>query len=405
MSGFSVPAFNFIYQGLPAASGTLNVYQTGTTTPVIIYSDGALTTPLSNPLTLDGNGQAKFYVTGAVNLRLDAYTQSGTLIQSIDPVYPVGSGTIGTVIDQGTNLTLTAAYVGNNIIATAPITITLPLTTTLSNAFYIDFNAQSGAITFAPQSTDKINLGSSGASYIAAQGASGRLWTDAMGNWGTNFLYVVPKSFVTLKRQVFTSTGTYTPSAGMLYCDVEVWGAGGGGGGVGSVAVTAAAGGGAGGYSKKSFSAAAIGASQTVTIGAGGTAGAGTTSGTGGTGGGTAFGGLINATGGAGGGATTGSTIPNQGVGGSGSGGTVNNVGQTGGYPFFGGTILQACSGQGGNTSLGGCGPSVGGAQAAGNAATSNSGSGASGAVSNGVNSAGGVGGSGFCVVTEYCSQ
>lgn len=90
MAGFSVPQFQFIYQGAPASGGSLYVYQTGTTTPVTCYSDGALTTPIANPITLDSNGQAKFYTTGAVSLRLDGYTSGGTLIQSIDPVYPVG---------------------------------------------------------------------------------------------------------------------------------------------------------------------------------------------------------------------------------------------------------------------------------------------------------------------------
>lgn len=91
MAGFSVPVFEWIYQGLPASSGQVFIYQTGTTTPVTIYADGGLVTPLSNPLTLDANGQCKFYVSGAVNLRLDGYTATGTLIQSIDPVYPVGA--------------------------------------------------------------------------------------------------------------------------------------------------------------------------------------------------------------------------------------------------------------------------------------------------------------------------
>lgn len=92
-TGFSVPVFTFFYLGQVAANGSVYVYQTGTTTPVTIYADSGLITPLSNPLNLDANGQCKFYVSGAVNLRLDAYTGlsgAGTLIESVDPVYPVG---------------------------------------------------------------------------------------------------------------------------------------------------------------------------------------------------------------------------------------------------------------------------------------------------------------------------
>lgn len=93
MAGFSVPQFQFVYQGLPASGGSVNVYQTGTTTPVTCYSDGGLTTPISNPITLDANGECKFYVSGSVNLRMDGYTATGTLIESIDPVFPTGETT------------------------------------------------------------------------------------------------------------------------------------------------------------------------------------------------------------------------------------------------------------------------------------------------------------------------
>lgn len=93
-AGFSVPLITWMYQGAVAASGSMYVYQTGTTTLVSIYADAGLTTPLSNPVNLDSNGQAVFYVSGQTNLRLDGYTGlagAGTLIKSIDPVYPVGT--------------------------------------------------------------------------------------------------------------------------------------------------------------------------------------------------------------------------------------------------------------------------------------------------------------------------
>src|SRR6185369_12790577 len=77
-------------------------------------------------------------------------------------------------------------------------------------------------------------------------------------------------------KQIFTSSGTYTPTTGMLYCIVECVGGGGGGGGVTGTAsqIYQGGGGGSGGYSRLIASAATIGASQTVTIGAAGTAGA-----------------------------------------------------------------------------------------------------------------------------------
>lgn len=109
---------------------------------------------------------------------------------------------------------------------------------------------------------------------------------------------------------VFTSSGTYTPTAGMKTVDVICYGGGGGGGGGGraaaGVAISGGGGGGGGGRAIGSFTATQIGASQTVTIGAAGAAGAAaaadSTNGNAGTGGGyTALGNLLLARGGGGG--------------------------------------------------------------------------------------------------------
>lgn len=72
-------------------------------------------------------------------------------------------------------------------------------------------------------------------------------------------------SIKTVSKQIFTSSGTYTPSTGMAYCLVRIVG-GGGGGGVGG----GASAGGAGGGAEVLLTAAQIGASKMVTIGAGG---------------------------------------------------------------------------------------------------------------------------------------
>jgi hypothetical protein len=76
--------------------------------------------------------------------------------------------------------------------------------------------------------------------------------------------------------QTFTSSGTYTPTTGMVYCITEAVGSGGGGGGSANSTtsfICAGGGGGGGGYARKISTAAAIGASQTVTIGNAGAAG------------------------------------------------------------------------------------------------------------------------------------
>lgn len=72
--------------------------------------------------------------------------------------------------------------------------------------------------------------------------------------------------------QAITSSGTYTPTAGMAYCIAEIIGGGGGGGGTSGSGSNSSGGGGggAGGYIKTLYTAAQVGASAVVTIGAGG---------------------------------------------------------------------------------------------------------------------------------------
>ena len=89
MAGYSVPNYAWYYQGQVAAAGTMRVYVSGSTTLVNTFADGGLVTPLTNPVTLDANGQAVFYTDGTQLLRLDGYTANGTFIKSIDPVFPV----------------------------------------------------------------------------------------------------------------------------------------------------------------------------------------------------------------------------------------------------------------------------------------------------------------------------
>jgi hypothetical protein len=216
-------------------------------------------------------------------------------------------------------------------------------------------------------------------------------------------------SFVSVNVQKFAASATYTPSAGMVWCSIEVWGGGGGGGGGETTTSGSCGGGGAGGYDKLVASAATIGASQSVTIGAGGLAGS-NTGGTGGTGGTTSVGALVQATGGTGGIGNTGSAGVAGGAGGVGSGGSYSATGQPGGPGPYANAVAVWFTGAGGATSLGGNGASQiytsGNISIAGANAVANSGSGGSGAGFYGSSTqrAGGVGGSGYVVITEYIS-
>lgn len=208
-------------------------------------------------------------------------------------------------------------------------------------------------------------------------------------------------------RQVFSASGTYTPSAGMIFCDVEGEGGGGGGGGCTGAGGTSSAGGGgaAGGYFKVRLTAAQIGASKAVTIGAAGAAGAAGPN-TGGTGGATSIGVLATANGGLGG--TGGSASASLaisgtgGVGGTATGGDINIQGGRGQSGFLLGTTAGARSGRGAD-SVFGRGGYESGPTGPGIAGTGN-GSGGSGGTATATSQAGGAGVPGFLTITEYCS-
>lgn len=199
-------------------------------------------------------------------------------------------------------------------------------------------------------------------------------------------------------RRVYLVAGspaTWTKPSGLKYVDVEVIGGGGGGGGANSASAYAGGGGG-GGYSRELIAVASLGATETVTTGAGGAAGS-SSGGNGGTGGTSSFGSLCSATGGAGGNALgAGNGYEKGGAGGAGSGGDFNATGGTGGTAS--GATSGLTSGMGGNSIYGG------GALPNFSAANGNTGNtyggGGSGAI--GSSATGGVGGAGIVIVTEH---
>jgi hypothetical protein len=206
--------------------------------------------------------------------------------------------------------------------------------------------------------------------------------------------------------QVFAASGTYTPTAGMVYCQITCVGAGGGGGSsVGGGAATAAAGGGGGSGETRVgiFDAATIGASKAVTVGTGGIAG--TAGGDGGTGVTSSVGVLISSVGGSGGIAGTsfsGNGISTLGgIGGTGgSGGDYSMAGTPGSPGVVAGSSAFALSGAGAVSSIGGgtIGVTTGNP---GNTAT-NPGCGGSGGASSTVSKDGGAGADGYVIVVEF---
>jgi len=216
--------------------------------------------------------------------------------------------------------------------------------------------------------------------------------------------------------QVFTTSGTYTPTAGMSYCTIECVGGGGGGGG--SVAATSSTvscggGGGGGGYGRKTVAAATIGASQTVTIGAGGSGVSGSNGNAGGT---TSVGSIVTATGGGGGTnnlATQTSGQTSAGIGGAGGVGTSGDLNAYGGGGGTGIAVLFPAvsvifvGGTGGISIFGGGGVGAGSYIAGavnGTSGTAYGGGGGGGACWNSSSAAstGGSGSGGIVIITEY---
>lgn len=214
----------------------------------------------------------------------------------------------------------------------------------------------------------------------------------------------------TVKRTLYPSSTTYTPSPGMIFCDVEVVAAGGGGGGAAGGSGTSAAGGGGGygGYARKLFTAAQIGASKAISIGA---LGAGGTAGNnpGGAAGSTTFGTTLLVCAGGGGGAgsaalTTAGVPAAGGSGGTATGGDINIRGSNGFASFILGGANGGLSGQGGS-GIFGAGGYPSGPNGSGNGGNGNGSGGSGGATNTAGNAAGAQGSPGAVIVIEYCTQ
>jgi hypothetical protein len=215
---------------------------------------------------------------------------------------------------------------------------------------------------------------------------------------------VTGKTF-SINIQTFSANGTYTPTSGMVYCQVEAVGGGGGSGGLtggGATTQYNSSGGGGGGYQSSILSAATIGASKAVAIGAGGTAGA-AAAGNAGNGDDTTLGTtLVVAKGGSG---SLGGFLTPGGAGGVAGTGTVFVPGQNGESAPISAAVTQAfASGAGGDSYFGRGGK--GGSSNAASVGIVGTGFGAGAAGANGYNSganfAGAAGTAGYMVITEY---
>lgn len=267
-----------------------------------------------------------------------------------------------------------------------------------------------GSLTFAGSTS-----GSAVISVAAAAGSVSLQLPTTNGSTGyaltTNGSGVLSWSAVSggpiqVTRQVFTGSGSYTPTSGTDYAIIECIGGGGGGAGVtGAVGyLLTGSGGGFGSYSRALVDAATIGFSQVVTVGAGG---AGSSGANGANGTASSVGSLCVANGG--GGATLVSTVQISQPGSGGTAGTGNIVASPGGIGGSGflcvcTSSVQMYSGAGGSSHFGGGAIGVWTATSlAGNNAAGYGSGGSGGYVANvATNVAGGNGSAGIVIITEF---
>jgi hypothetical protein len=271
----------------PAASAT-SVIVDDTTTNATMYptwvtaSSGSLplkvtSTKLSfNPstgtMTLTGSLSSSTGVTSSAGLNLLTYTYTGSAVNYFN-IINNATGTGPLLEATGSDSTVPFLLGAKNaqfIFHDRSSTISGKIQ--LNNAASTNFTA----LTVATAQATNLTLTLPAADAAAAN-------APMVSNAAGVLSFLTQAAITKVNIQTFTSSGTYTPTAGMKYCIIEAIGSGAGGGGSANQVTggTAGGGGGAGSYARLNATAATIGASQAVTVGNAGTGGAaGTNDGT-----------------------------------------------------------------------------------------------------------------------------
>ena len=385
-------------------------------------SGGIQTSALTGDVTKAAGGTATTIAASAVETAMiedDAVTYAKMQNIATDSLIGRDTAATGSPETIGLNATLSMDGAGNlqraaltgDVTASAGSNATTIANDVVTYAKMQDVAANSFLARAAGTSGD-VSAVALAASQLAGRGSAGNVTAITLGSGLSMSSDTLSSTATDTTTQltavrVYTASDTWSKPAGLYAIVVQVLGGGGAGGGTaltGAAQCAAANGGAGGGGSIKRIAAASLGATETVTIGAGGTAGtAGNNAGN--AGGTTSFGAHLSATGGSGGAGDAAATPPvnnstappSPGVG---SSGDLNFTGSPGGRGF---TIsaVYALSGGGGSSSFGGGGKQVYGAT--GEAGT-NYGAGGSGssATQNEAARAGGAGTAGIVIVYEY---
>jgi hypothetical protein len=377
-NGSSDPAVNFAEGQLPGTVNNSNRAGMAAIARFVKDTDGSLTTAGSaNAYTLTINGRMTPLATGHFLTFKASFSNTGAATIAVTNADAVA---LGTKAIRGPG---DVALTSGQMISGGVYQCRYDTAANSAAGAWILLNPNAGTVTGPASST----VGH----FAIFNNTGGTLLADAGATTPTVIVYTTPGA----------NTWTKATYPGMTAVIVEVIGAGGGSGGTaatgGAESAIAAAGGG-GGYSMKRIAVATLGATETVTIGAGGTAGASGNN-AGGTGGTTSFGSHLSATGGGagGGGGNAATGNPSGTAGGIGSSGDLNLKGEPSAPGAWNTSIALLLGTTGGSAARGGGGGSAGAANAGGNY-----GGGASGPVSftSAAAKVGAAGADGVCIVT-----
>lgn len=462
MAGTINPIVRVAYNGAIYAGARVHIYQSGTTTPITTYTDGAMTSANANPAITNSNGEITVYAPTTNALRFLIKTSDDvTTIADIDPVYPTPiltgltagvsalnllDSTQATAIYNSAGVLVLKSSVGVELSSNEPILdsnganlLSFTSNTSAVNRVNIANAATAVAPVISAKGTDT-NIGitlqgkGTGVTTVGQSSAPTTINGNTINVSGTNAtvqgsastqvgLFTLPAAdgsngqaittngsktlgFASMPYTAgfasvasFSSSGTWNVPAGITKCFIELWGAGGGGGGAGTTN-SASGGGGAGAYLNKLLTIPNGTTSLSITIGTGGSGGL-SSGGNGGNGSGAS-----TVTG-------TGITTLSAGVGNGGigcAGGSGGFAGGSGGTATGGDINISGQAGGasvnlnaggtgiGGSSPRGGAGGSVSQYNTTGNPGNSPGGGGA-GTVAGGSSQAGGAGANGFCII------
>lgn len=287
--------------GTPLAGGKLNWTITTTTTAKNTYpteADAEAGTNANvNPVVLDADGRSPvaIWITGRYRLR--TYTSADVLIADDDPIVEGSSAAAA----QSSS----ASYGGNNSGSANALAFTYsPAITSYTNGAVLRGRIladNTGAVTINAGGGVKSLVKRDGAALVAGDLQGPEIITFSYDSTTDVFRLLNPTAVSLSNIRTYTASDTWTKPGNIAYVIVHANAGGGAGGGAASTTagqMSATGGGGGGEYARAKIAASALGATEAVTIGAGGVGASGAQ---GGDGADSSFGTLVVARGGKGG--------------------------------------------------------------------------------------------------------